>query len=371
MKRFFLFILLGYSVGFGQQLVKEQSPAGGLTLDHYTSVEPWSIYVLKIDLRTPNLKLKAAKANQHLFSLATTSAIDEFNHSPEAPVLAAINADFFHSSGMPTGGMASEGVVLKPPIQHSVFGMTTDGRPFIDVIDLDSWIDDKDAHLNIDGYNAPRIENQAVIYNRYYGRSTRTNSWGNEYLLRYVDWPQALNDTLCMVIQAAQYGVGDMMIPSDGFIVSSHGSAATFLSNEVTLLDTVQYITQVRQIRDKIAFFVTGLPRIIRDGKVSIETDEGPSKHVEPRHPRSAVGYDRSGQTVYFVVVDGRQAGYSVGMSLDELAQFMIRIGVYQGLNLDGGGSTSLVVNHSVVNRPSDTTGERAVCNALLVIQQK
>ena len=187
MKKFvYILPLILVCAGFAQQLSNESYPATGLTLQHYTSPEPWSIYVLKINLDAPGITLKAAKANQHLFSLATTSAIAEFNHTPEEPVLAAINADFFHSSGMPTGGMASQGVVLKPPIKHSVFGLRSSGKPFIDVIDLESWILDDGNRVAIDGYNLPRTEDQTVVYNRYYGRSTRTNSWGNEYFLKYL-----------------------------------------------------------------------------------------------------------------------------------------------------------------------------------------
>ena len=76
------------------------------------------------------------------------------------------------------------------------------------------------------------------------------------------------------------------------------------------------------------------------------------------------------------MVVDGRQPGYSVGMTLEELAHFMrTQLGnfslskenAYQGLNLDGGGSSTMVVEGEVVNSPSDQTGERPVANALVI----
>ena len=66
------------------------------------------------------------------------------------------------------------------------------------------------------------------------------------------------------------------------------------------------------------------------------------------------------------VAVDGRQET-SVGMSLVELGDFLVSIGVYQGMTFDGGGSTSLVIDGKLVNRPSDPNGERAVGNAILV----
>ena len=54
-------------------------------------------------------------------------------------------------------------------------------------------------------------------------------------------------------------------------------------------------------------------------------------------------------------------------MTLVELGDFLVSIGVFQGLNLDGGGSTTLVIDGRIVNRPSDAAGERAVGNAILV----
>ncbi len=57
-------------------------------------------------------------------------------------------------------------------------------------------------------------------------------------------------------------------------------------------------------------------------------------------------------------------------MTLLEFANFMITEGVHTGLNLDGGGSTTLIINDKIVNNPSDPTGERLVGNSLLIIKE-
>ena len=69
------------------------------------------------------------------------------------------------------------------------------------------------------------------------------------------------------------------------------------------------------------------------------------------------------------MTVDGRQQS-SIGMSLVEFGDLMIGLGCYQALNLDGGGSTTMVVENKIVNSPSDSTGERPVANALLVVKE-
>jgi exopolysaccharide biosynthesis protein len=69
------------------------------------------------------------------------------------------------------------------------------------------------------------------------------------------------------------------------------------------------------------------------------------------------------------VVVDGRQPNHSVGMSLPELTDLARSLGLVDALNLDGGGSSTMVVKGEVVNRPSDPTGPRPVSDAIVVIR--
>jgi exopolysaccharide biosynthesis protein len=85
------------------------------------------------------------------------------------------------------------------------------------------------------------------------------------------------------------------------------------------------------------------------------------------RHPRTGVGFSADSTRLFLITVDGRRESDS-GMSFTELAAIMLDLGVYEGMNFDGGGSTTMVVDGKVVNSPSDKTGERAVGSALLVV---
>jgi exopolysaccharide biosynthesis protein len=119
---------------------------------------------------------------------------------------------------------------------------------------------------------------------------------------------------------------------------------------------------------------IGGWPRILRDGKnvaVDAATLEGTiSGNAEMRHPRTAVGFSRDSATLFLLTVDGRSEN-SGGMTLDELARTMRRLGAWQAMNFDGGGSTTMVIEGAVANVPSDSTGERAVGNALLVVRKR
>jgi hypothetical protein len=85
-----------------------------------------------------------------------------------------------------------------------------------------------------------------------------------------------------------------------------------------------------------------------------------------PRHPRTAVGQSADGRLI-LVTVDGRQPGYSVGMTNFELALTMARLGASTASALDGGGSTTMAFDGRLLNRPSDPGGEREVAEGLFV----
>ena len=87
------------------------------------------------------------------------------------------------------------------------------------------------------------------------------------------------------------------------------------------------------------------------------------------RHPRTAVGYDPAELRLWLLVVDGRQGSYSSGMTLGELTAMLVATGATEALNLDGGGSSVMVVGGRPLSRPSDEGGERAVRNALAVVR--
>jgi hypothetical protein len=112
---------------------------------------------------------------------------------------------------------------------------------------------------------------------------------------------------------------------------------------------------------------IGGYPRIIKNGQNYVNqgyNEEGGPPHTFERHPRTAIGFSQDSTRLYFITVDGR--GYSIGMTLNELADFMIDIGAHEGINLDGGGSTTMLVRNRIMNVPSDGS-ERSVANSMLV----
>lgn len=108
-------------------------------------------------------------------------------------------------------------------------------------------------------------------------------------------------------------------------------------------------------------------PALVMDGRAhSFREEEGFFDQYIPRiHPRSATGITADGRLL-LVVVDGRQP-HSRGVYLEELATIMRDLGAVQAMNLDGGGSSALVVDGKLFNRPSGTSVEREIASAILV----
>ena len=109
-----------------------------------------------------------------------------------------------------------------------------------------------------------------------------------------------------------------------------------------------------------------GNPTLVRNGRVLSGNVDGTTP-FHRRNPRTAVGATGDGKLL-IVTVDGRQPGHSVGMSLRELAELFVRLGARSAMNLDG-GSTTMVIDGTIVNRVSDPQ-ERRVPSALLVLRE-
>ncbi|HEX8990174.1 MAG TPA: phosphodiester glycosidase family protein [Anaerolineales bacterium] len=118
---------------------------------------------------------------------------------------------------------------------------------------------------------------------------------------------------------------------------------------------------------------VSGETLLVSGGQLS------PGLNDNTTQPRTAVGYSRNGRYLYLVVVDGRQPFYSEGMSVKELGELMISLGAHYAMNLDGGGSSTMVVRGldgrpRVLNSPIDNYipgRERPVANHLGVFAPK
>ncbi len=149
---------------------------------------------------------------------------------------------------------------------------------------------------------------------------------------------------------------GEISIPAQGFVVVARGASAAFLQPKATtptIPPRASFTVATSPIElDSFPNILGAGPLLIENGAVkTTETAEEFRPDVLARGPRTAVGFDAGGNTL-FLVADGRQAA-SIGLTIPETAQLFQQLGATQALNLDGGSSTQLVIGGQLINAPS------------------
>ena len=342
---------------------------------------PWYIQILEVDLTVPGNKITTALAKDRLGNgFEKTSALAKRKSVSGNVVVGAINGDFYGISAPnnPYGFLNNSQIINSEYVFgrahiRSSFGVMNHKKPVVQVIDFFTTIKVANSQPRIvNECNSQRGTDALILYNKYFGPSTLTNSFGTEVEIQPIDSFITNSDTRC-IVTAKQIGVGNMTIQPDKYILSGHGVSKTFLDQNFNIGDTVILKMGTSPIIGNVTALIGGGPRLLINGAKppSFVGFEGfGADFVNTRHPRTAVGFNQDSTKVYFVVVDGRQSNLSVGMSLDELANFMLSMGAYNAVNLDGGGSSTMVIHNQVVNSPSDPGGERSVANALFAVRE-
>jgi exopolysaccharide biosynthesis protein len=123
----------------------------------------------------------------------------------------------------------------------------------------------------------------------------------------------------------------------------------------------------------KMQTAIGGGPVLVQDGKVQISNNEErmfTGKAIDDKHPRTAMGYTADGKLI-ILVVQGRFTGIAEGASLVQLANILTELGCREALNLDGGGSSCLLVNGKETIKPSDKEGQRPIPAVFMIMSKK
>jgi hypothetical protein len=112
-----------------------------------------------------------------------------------------------------------------------------------------------------------------------------------------------------------------------------------------------------------------GGPVLVQDGKISISNNEErkfAGKAIADKHPRTAIGYTKDGRMI-ILAVQGRMKGLAEGATLPQMAKILVDLGCIEAMNLDGGGSSCMLINGKETIKPSDPTGQRPVPAVFMV----
>jgi len=190
---------------------------------------------------------------------------------------------------------------------------------------------------------------------------------------------QVVLDARGTVVSAGDRGGN---VPAGGSVVQGIGASASWLAGHAPVGTRPALDEQVRDAasgaRVEPDGIVSAAPVLVRHGRLAIDGDTEGVIDVhdlsfgyawaEQRQPRTMAGIDGTGRRL-LVTVDGRQPRTSEGVTIEEGARLMRELGAVDAMNLDGGGSSAMAVDGMLANHPSDSSGERPIGDAVVVLQ--
>jgi Phosphodiester glycosidase len=260
-------------------------------------------------------------------------------------------------------GMVLRGGVLDvaPADGRSSAGIDTDGTLHVDRVALaGTW--QGSGQRRILGINEVPRANRATLYTRDWGARTPAESGGAYAVLQ--PFPAAAPNAALTATVTGYLPGGNQPIPADGAVLVARGSQAGFLTAEAPVGSKMTIVLTLTPPWANVPDGLGGGPVIVRNGKPVFRSFEDfASEQLVFRTARSGVGQTADGRIV-FVVADGKQPGYSAGLTNFELALTMMRLGCVTASALASGPAATLAFDGKLLNRPS-ARGERPVGDAL------
>ncbi len=341
----------------------------GVKYYHFTTDEPLSIFLLEIDL-SKKIKFELGyannaigKAGEPLSQMSSRMVKDGYK------VIAGVNSDFFGGDPyVAENSMVKAGNVFKGVnINRNLIGFDCNNQPMISAFNFNGYIQTEENKIKIDQMNANSDTDKVFIFDRNYSINVELKDNQSAFIIKPV------NNT-------TNYGINEYTIVK---IFNGDLPKFLFLNRSLIVLPS-EYIKMYnlyegKQIHINLSFepsinnlytLIGGLPHIMENGKPIDNFDGREGLHSEKffgKNPRTAIGFNKKENKAFIIAVDGRRDDYSVGMTMKELSYYMYSLGCEDALNFDGGGSTTMVIRDSVLNKPTDLIGERAVFNGLFI----
>jgi hypothetical protein len=325
---------------FGQEILLheyiESFPVtGGVTYESKTlfTSQGWQkIHVLRADLTSENVDVDTMIGKGGLSKRDSLSRMVQDNGA-----VAGINGDFFimATPSAPIGPQISNGRLVSSPLNlqdMAAIGLTLDKVPEILKMEFSGRLIAPDRnYFFVEGVNKIRNSyNNIFVYTPDFGSTTPKPGEGAPNLTF-----ATVKDN--HIVSFSEGKVAD--IPSDGLVLMAWGDGANFLKTRFSIGDPIELDLNITPD-------ISNLKMALGGGAVLVDNGSIPktfSHDIPGTHPRTAIGFTADKKTMIMAVVDGRQA-QSRGMSQQEMAELMLSLGAHNALNLDGGGSSTMVV---------------------------
>ena len=324
--------------------------------------------VVTVDLNNPHIKINTVAGGGTYTNKATVSQMADRTNA-----VALVNGDFFtmQLQGVPLGASIIDGDMKSSPAVLTdiwSFGIDENNTAFIDSTKFVGSITAPNGKsYPIDGLNKTFYwyqpskeyshESKIQMYDSFWSSKSRGDKTAGEVLLSEDN-----------VVEQIVYRKNiDMKIPKGKKILQVSGGSERFVRENIKVGDKVQINTNIEPNRNW-KMMIGGHALLVENGAIKKYTKDVTS--IGGIRARTAVGISKDGKTVYIVSCEGRTKR-SAGLSLNELSQFMLDLGAFKAMNLDGGGSTDMAVRNlgdikrTRVTNPERNAAERKVVNGL------
>ncbi len=287
-----------------------------------------SINVLEVDLSDKNISLKTLYSEKGISTLENVKSMAE-----KAGAAAAVNGDFFNwSPTSPLGLTASDSEIISSPSHDTGLAAlmeNEDGNVFIDYFQMNLSV------IAPNGSSCPIIH-----INKYHSMQSIvlfTAAWGVT--------PGSFDNVCEMVVCDGEVleireNMEGITVPENGYVLATSLDVNTFFKDNFEVGSPVKLDFSISPDFGKIKTAIGGGTVLVSQGKVFPFTN-----NVSGYAQRTAAGISQDGKTLYLVTVDGRITA-TQGMNQTQLANLLIEKGAYNAINLDGGGSTTMVAQN-------------------------
>jgi hypothetical protein len=358
----FLCLLALVLVGPAGAAPRELIP--GLTYDRkieFTARGPVVVNVLTAPRPGGLWSVKPVLSNETIVGTERLTAIEQ--RLSASATVAGVNGDLFTASGAPSGILMRGGALDQPPLAgRSSIGFDTAGNLAVARVTMLATWQGSGPRRALADVNGPPTRNGVSLLTPAYGAATPSTPGSVELTLGSFP-PARPNAELTATVTAASAN-GGTPIPPGGAVLAARGTAATFMQREAPVGQLVKIRLILKPAWATTVDALGGGPLLVRNGKPVFRANEQfTPDQLLPRTARSAVGQLADGR-ILLVTVDGAQ-GYSAGATNFELALEMAKLGAVTAAALDGGRSSAMAFDGSLLGHPS--APERPIGDALVV----
>ena len=332
------------------------TPRGPVVLNVVLGPRPGGLYALKPVLSN-NALIGRAKVTEMQRAIASSATA------------VGVNGDLFAlATGIPSGALMRGGALDSPPnAKRSSVGIGADGSLHVDRIAYSGYWKGSGQRRALQLNQPATTQGGTTLYTSAYGPTTPVEKV-SVLEVTLSPFPASAPNTDLVGTATATSPAGGVAIPPGGAVLVARGAQTTFLGAEAPVGSQVTVRLTLTPSWAGITDAIGGGPALVRNGKAVFRANElFATNALASRAPRTAVGQLADGRIV-LVAVDGSRPGYSIGMTSFELALALAHLGAVQASGLDGGGSTTMAFDGTLLNRPSDKGGERSVSDALMLL---